>query len=64
MQTTRQIAETLGVSQATINRMVRTGRLKAQRVAGANIVSDKDAEEFIASYSPYDTLRVQKGDEK
>ena len=63
MQTTRQIAEALGVSQATINRMIRIGRLRATKVGDMNVVSDKDAKEFIDSYSPYDTLRKDEGDQ-
>jgi excisionase family DNA binding protein len=56
--TIKQVADAAGVSHGTILRMVHNGRLKATRFNRTYIVTEKDAEEFLGSYEPYDTLRL------
>lgn len=60
MTTVQQVAKSAGVSEMTILRHIRSGRLKATRFNRTYIIQVEDAQAFLDSYEPYDTLRKDK----
>ncbi len=55
MWTTSQLAEATGLTPQHITRLIRKGKIKAERIPVAWIIPDEEAERFIAER--------QKGDE-
>jgi len=56
--TVQQVADAAEVSNVTILRMIKSGRLPAHRFNRRTfLIKTEDAQEFLDNYEPYDTLR-------
>ena len=53
MMTPREVAETFGMSYATVHRAIRLGRLRAKGQNGMYLIASDDAEKWRSSVRPY-----------